>query len=265
MKSKFEGISYHDEGLRSGTPIVLIHGFPLAQTMWKSQSKMLSRAYRVITYDVRGHGHSDLGDGQYSIDLFVDDLIGLLDFLKIPTAILCGLSMGGYIALRAVERHPDRMIGLILCDTKSEADSTEAKTKRAEAMRLVKEKGVEAYAQIFIKSVLDENTIQTKPKTVAFVLDLIRNNSSVGICGTLAALAERSDTTAALPKINRPTLILVGENDRVTPPAAAEAMAKAIVGAQLHRIPRAGHLSNLENPEEFNKQVLTFLQQRNWR
>ena len=116
---------------------------------------------RIITYDLRGHGQSEVGDGQYTIELFVDDLVALLDHLKITKTILCGFSMGGYIALRAIVRNPDRFNALILCDTMSAADSNEAKIRRASSMELIKREGVERYAEAFLKAVFAARTFRT--------------------------------------------------------------------------------------------------------
>ena len=131
-------INYVERGMPQGKPVVFIHGFPFNHSMWEPQMLALPNEYRAIAFDVRGHGDSDLADGQYSIEFFVDDLLALLDHLVVEKAILCGLSMGGYIALRAVERHPERVMALALCDTRSEADTNEAKVKRANQVKAVK-------------------------------------------------------------------------------------------------------------------------------
>lgn len=260
MKNKLNEIVFYDEGICTGIPLVFLHGFPFTHEMWKFQIEKFSASRRVISPDLRGHGESGVGDGQYTIELFVDDLIRILDHLEIQKVILCGLSMGGYIALRTAERHPERLAGLVLCDTKSEADANEAKIKRAGAMQTVKTKGVEVFAGDFIKSVLTEASLQDTSEIRKFVLGLILKNSALGIAGALLAMAARVDTTASLSKIHVPTLLLVGEEDRLTPPAASEAMAQKIPSAEIHRIPSAGHLSNIENKEFFNTQLAGFLQ-----
>lgn len=240
-------------------PVVFIHGFPFSQAMWQPQIEALQSTYHLITYDNRGHGQTPAGDGQYLLELFVDDLIGLLDELKIPKAVLCGLSMGGYIALRTVERNPERVHALVLADTRSEADSNEAKVKRAAGVRTIKEKGVPAFAEGFLKSAFAPKTFETQPYTVDLIRKIILSNPPLGVSGTLIALATRTDTTAALSGIKVPTLILVGDQDPITPPAASEAMHKAIAGSELHVIPQAAHMSNLENPQAFNQHLGTFL------
>jgi len=252
---------YVDDGPRSRPTVVMIHGFPLSSEMWQSQIKALKKDYRVIAYDLRGQGRSDAGDGQFTLESLVDDLITLLDKLKIEKAILCGLSMGGYISLRAVERESGRVSGLILCDTKSEADTDEAKLARAATIKSIKKVGVKPFAENFLRGALsppslsDQNLVKTATK-------LIGRNKPLGVCGTLLALAGRTDTGKFLPMISVPTLILVGDSDKITPPDLSRRMHSAIQGSELRLIPKSGHLSNLENPTEFNSYVLSFLKEK---
>lgn len=214
---------------------------------------------RVVTYDLRGHGQSDIGDGQYSIELFVDDLVALLDYLKITKTMLCGFSIGGYVALRAIERNPDRFSALVLCDTMSTADSNEAKIRRANSIKLVKKDGVERFAEGFLKAVFAPQIFDANPGVVDEIRRTILSNSPLGICGALLAMAGRTDTTEALSKISVPTLILVGEHDAVTPPSAAKSMHDRIPDSKLHLIENAAHMSNLENPNAFNEHLTKFL------
>lgn len=257
------GVLYNEFGIRGNTPVVFIHGFPFNNTMWNPQIKRLPKNLYGITYDVRGHGSSGVGDGQYSLELFIDDLVALLDYLSLQKAVLCGLSMGGYIALRTVEKHPDRIQGLILCDTKSESDSDDAKVKRSATIKTVKTLGVQRFSESFVKSVVCENTFIRHPETVEFVHKIICENSPLGICGTLLALASRTDTTHVLSSIHVPTCIMTGEYDILTPPAVAKSMHKAIKDSELHIIPDAGHMSNLENTKSFNETLFSFLQ-KHW-
>lgn len=215
--------------------------------------------FRVISYDLRGHGKSDVGDGQYTIELFVDDLISLLDYLKITKTILCGFSMGGYVALRAIERNLERFNALILCDTTSSADSNEAKLRRTSSIKLIKKDGVKPFAEGFLNAVFAEGSFSTKRNTVEEVRKMILSNSQVGICGALLAMAARTDTTEALSKINIPTLVLVGEHDPITPPSAAKVMHNRIQNSKMHVISGAAHMSSMENPVEFNEHLIKFL------
>lgn len=264
MLASINGINlyYTDIGKERSPPVVLIHGFPFSSEMWNGQTQMLQASQenlRIVTYDLRGHGQSDVGDGQYSIELFVDDLIALLDHLKITKTILCGFSMGGYIALRAIERNPDRFRALVLCDTMSAADSNEAKIKRANSIKLVKKQGVGRFAEGFLKAVFAPKTFETQPEIIDEISRIVLSNSPAGICGALLAMAGRTDTTEALSRINIPTLILVGEHDAVTPPNAAKNMQDRIPNSKLQLIKNAAHMSNLENPKVFNEQLIKFV------
>jgi 3-oxoadipate enol-lactonase len=261
MKTTINGanLEYETHGPRTGVPVVLIHGFPFSKEMWAPQVEVLRDRYYVVTYDVRGHGKSDAGDGQYSVELFVDDLIGLLDHLRIGRAVLVGLSMGGYIALRAVERNPDRVRALVLCDTRSEADGNEGKIKRAVQARAVKADGLKDFAKTFVRAVFAEKTFETNPAAVSMIQGIVETTSPLAVAGTLLALAARTDTTASLFTINVPVLLLVGKHDALTPPSASEAMKDKIPQARLRILPHAGHLSNLEAADAFNEELLTFL------
>jgi 3-oxoadipate enol-lactonase len=252
-------MNYYERGMSQGLAIVFIHGFPFSHKMWEPQMNVMPNNFHAIVYDVRGHGASGTGDGQFSLELFVDDLIALLDYLFIEKAVLCGLSMGGYIALRSFERHPDRVCGLILCDTKSEPDTDAGKIKRTATMKAVKAAGVQAFSEEFVRSIFWEKTFETNPSVIAFVKQLICANSPRGICGTLLALASRTDTTSTLASIRIPTCIMVGEYDKVTPPSDALRMHSMIAGSELHILPNAGHMSNLENTQLFNERFIMFL------
>ena len=256
-------INYIKHGSSQGLPLVFIHGFPFNHKMWEPQMRELPNDIHAIAYDVRGHGSSDIGDGQFTIELFVDDLIDLLDHLGIEKAVLCGLSMGGYIALRAIERYPKRIKGLVLCDTKSETDTNEEKIKRTSSIITVKSAGVSAFAEEFVKAVFWPKTFEKNPGAIKFIKELICANSTLGICGTLLALASCTDTTQSLSSINVPTCIIVGEHDLRTPPSCAQRMHKAIAGSELHILSNAGHMSNLENPKDFNENLIAFLK-KHW-
>lgn len=252
-------IEYEVEGTRTGIPVVFIHGFPFNKSMWKPQVDALKKDFYVVTYDVRGHGASDVGDGQYTVEYFVDDLIGLLDHVKISRAVVVGLSMGGYIALRAIERNPERFRGLVLADTRSEPDNNEGKVKRANQAKAVRTDGIKKFADAFVKAVFYEKTFETNPHAVEMVRHMIERSDVRAVAGTLIALAARTDSTPALYGITVPTLILVGQHDGLTPPSASHAMKDKIPNAELRVIPKAGHLSNLEQPDEFNQHLLNFL------
>jgi 3-oxoadipate enol-lactonase len=256
-------LHYIDIGISTATPVVFIHGFPFSHRMWTfpgGQTEALASTHRVIAYDVRGHGDSEVGDGQYTIELLVDDLIGFLDHLSISKTVVVGLSMGGYIALRAVERNPDRFRALALCDTKSEADSNDAKIKRAASIKAVKANGPRQFAQNFVANVFTPESFDARPDAVKAIQSIIERTAPLSLCGTMLALAARTDTTSSLSAITVPTLIMVGEHDALTPAAASQAMNEKIPQSEFHVIPNAAHMSNMENPGEFNKHLVEFLQ-----
>jgi 3-oxoadipate enol-lactonase len=251
---------YAESGNAAGTPVVFLHGFPFSHEMWREQiNAAASKGFRAVAYDLRGHGMSDVGDGQYSIESHVNDLIGFLDLLKIPQAVIVGLSMGGYIALRALERNGDRFLATVLCDTRSEADSNEGKIRRAAQMEAVKKDGAEAFADQFVKAIFTAESLSKNTEGVQKIRTIIAHTSPLSIAGTLLALAARTDTTAALSSVSVPALILVGDQDAITSPDAAEAMHQRIRGSELHIIPGAAHMSNLENSHAFNTHLLKFL------
>jgi 3-oxoadipate enol-lactonase len=252
-------VSYTDEGRKDSSFIIFIHGFPFNKSMWNSQVASLKDNYRPITYDIRGHGHSTAGNEVFSIDLFVNDLISFMDTLKIDKAILCGLSMGGYIALNAIGKHNDRFDALILSDTQCMADTAEAKEKRMKAIENIRKNGVEKYADESVKNLFALGSFTTRVKEIADIREMIMKTSEQSLCNTLIALSVRKETCAKLSAINVPVLIMVGSEDKITPPEAARFMHEKIKGSLLKIIDHAGHLSNLENPDEFNLQLKNFV------
>lgn len=252
-------VSYSDEGSQGSPVIIFIHGFPFNKSMWNSQVEPLKDKYRLIMYDIRGHGNSDAGNEDFSIDLFASDLISLMDALKIDKAILCGLSMGGYIALRAFGKHHERFDALVLSDTQCIADTPEAKEKRMKAIDSIRESGVEKYAGESIKNLFAAESFATKSEQIEEVRGMILKTSVQSLCNTLLALSRRRETCSVLTEIKVPVLILVGEEDKITPPDAARFMHERIKGSLLKIIGHAGHLSNLENPGEFNVQLKNFV------
>jgi 3-oxoadipate enol-lactonase len=252
-------ISYNDEGNTGDPVIIFIHGFPFNKSMWDKQMEVLKENYRVIAYDVRGHGNSDGGTKDFSIDLFATDLLNLMNAVKIDKAILCGLSMGGYIALNAVENYPDRFDALILSDTTCTSDTLEVKAKRMKTIETIKKNGVEKFADESVKNLFAPESFSTKKKEIAAVREMIVNTTEESLCKTLRAFYERKESCTKLQNINVPVLIMVGNEDKITPLAAAQFMNKKIKESLLSIIEHAGHLSNIENPSEFNNQLEEFV------
>lgn len=252
-------VSYTDEGPDDAPVIIFIHGFPFNKTMWTNQISVFSEIYRVVAYDVRGHGKSETGAADFSIELFVKDLIIAMDTLQIDKAILCGLSMGGYIALNAIENYPERFDGLILCDTNCTADTQEVQEKRLNTIESIKQNGVEKFADELIGNLLAPQTLVNQNEVVAAVREMIVKTSPDSLYKTLTAFTWRSETCSKLHEIKVPVLIIVGKEDKITPPEAARLMHEKIHDSVLSIIEHAGHLSNLENPDQFNSQLSGFL------
>ena len=252
-------VCYIDEGIINASTIIFIHGFPLNKAMWNKQIDALKENYRVIAYDIRGHGNSSVGDDDFSIELFVSDLLSLMDTLKIDKTILCGFSMGGYIALNAIENYPERFSALLLCDTSCSADSSEVKDKRMETIEAIKTGGIEQYAVESLKKLFAPISITKKNKEIPIVKDMIMKTTKQSLFKTLYALAERTETCSKLHEIKVPVLIMVGKEDVITPPDVAVFMHEKIISSSIRFIDHAGHLSNMENPEQFNYQITKFL------
>ena len=250
-------IAYSDEG--AGLPIVFLHAFPLNRTMWVTQEHALSSQFRVITIDLRGHGESDAPLWRYTLDQSADDVCALLDHLAIQQALFVGLSMGGYILFAFYRRYADRVKGLILADTRAQADTAEGKDGRFQMAQTAYKKGPSAIADIMIPKLLSPVTVQTKPELVRQVRAMIEGNQLSGIAGDLMAMAERPDSVQLLSQITCPAQIIVGERDQATPPFDAHLMADHIPAARLAIIPGAAHLSNLEQPVTFRALVGAFV------
>jgi 3-oxoadipate enol-lactonase len=259
MDAHLNGIRLHyiDEG--TGTPLVLVHAFPLNHMMWEPQIGPFSTGVRTIANDLRGHGGSSQGRTPHTLEDLATDIKQLLDHLNIQDAIFGGLSMGGYILMAFYRLYPDRVKGLILADTRAQADTPEGRAGRLEMIRTAETHGTSAIADIMIPRLLSAPTINTNPALVENVRGMILRNPVETIVADLRAMAERPDSVPLLAQIDRPTLVVVGELDQGTPPSDARLMAERIPGAQLAVLPAAAHLSNLEAPEAFNQAVLSFV------
>ncbi len=250
-------LAYSDEG--QGTPLLLIHGFPLSRKLWEPQASLASGA-RVIAPDLRGHGESEAVPGPYAMDQLADDCAALLDALKMtrPVAV-CGLSMGGYVAFAFYRRHPARTAGLIFAATKAGADSAEGKAGREKNAALAQEKGAGAIAEAMLPKMLAPQSYSARPEVVAQTKAIMATASVAGVVGALLGMRDRPDSTSTLGQISVPALVLHGAADQLIPPKEGEAIAAGIKGAQLKLIPGAGHLLNLEQPEAFNGAVRDFV------
>ena len=251
-------LSYDDLG-EGNTPIIFLHGFPFDKTMWNNQLEFLKKSFRLIACDIRGFGKSTDESSTLSIDLFADDLIQFMDALQIDKAIVCGLSMGGFIALNAQKRYPTRFEALILCDTQCIADTVEVKAKRYKTIDEIKMNGVTNFNEGFIKNVFHKDSINNKKELVEQLRAVVFANSQHIISEGLRVLANRSETCSTLSEIKTPTLIICGREDEVTPLIQSEFINKNIKQSIIEIIENAGHVSNLEQPQVFNKHISNFL------
>lgn len=251
-------LSYDDVG-EGRIPIVFLHGFPFDKTMWEKQIEFLKTTYRLIACDIRGFGKSKDEKSLLNMDLFVDDLIKFMDKLDIDKAVICGLSMGGFITLNAAKRFPDRFEALILCDTQCIADTPEIKEKRLKTIAKIEGEGVADFNEEFIKSVFHKDSLADKKELVEELRRVVFANSRHSIIQGLLALAIREDTCAILERIRIPTLIICGREDAVTPLEESEYLKEHVLGSTLKVIDDAGHVSNLEQPNEFNQYLGEFL------
>jgi 3-oxoadipate enol-lactonase len=260
MKTEINGvkIAYTDQG--TGSPIVFLHGFPTCRSVWNPQVEFLSLHFRVITVDLRGNGESDAPLWRYTMETFSDDLCGLLDHLSIQRAVFAGLSMGGYVLFSFYRKYPQRVRGLILADTRAESDTPKVREGRFQMAQTAYREGLGPVADAMLPKLLSSKTLQNRPERVADVRELILRNSAVGIAGDLMAMAERPDSSPILSEFKCPVLVVVGSDDAATPPDEVRRMAGRIPYGKLEIIPDAGHLSNFENPEAFNRAVLNFME-----
>jgi 3-oxoadipate enol-lactonase len=247
-----------DSSLRT---YVLLHAFPLGANQWEPQMRSIPAGWRLITPDLRGFGGSTELDSPSSVAIadYADDVADLMDELSISRAVIGGLSMGGYAALALLQGKPQLIEALVLADTRATADSPEARANRRNMLALVDREGPSGVAREMMPKLLGKTTRELNPAAEAQVRRLIKQQSPVAIRGAIQRMMHRPDSTALLPAVSVPTLVIVGEEDELTPPDDSRRMAEAVPGAVLVTIPAAGHLSNMEQPDAFNAALNGFL------
>lgn len=259
MRASIDGAAIEYDVSGTGPALLLLHAFPLGLFMWDAQVAALAATHRVVRFDARGFGGSAPCEGPLTMERIADDGAALLDVLGIEQAVVCGCSMGGYAAFAFVRRHPQRLLGLVLQDTRAGADTAEAKGNRAALAGKVLAEGASAAVEAFLPKLLGETTRRERPALVSGLRERILATSPRGIASALHGLAARADSRETLPTIRVPTLVLVGEEDVLTPPSESALLAAAIPKARLDVIPRAGHLANIENAEATNAALRSFL------
>lgn len=249
-------IQYEDKG--NGPAVLFLHAFPLSLGMWDGQDALASR-YRIIRFDARGFGGSDVGDAILTMDRIADDAAVLIERLRLGPVILAGCSMGGYAALAFAQKHASLLRGLVLVDTRAGADSPEARKGRGDLAAQVMKEGPQAALDAFLPKVAGETTKKSRADVMARLKDMMLATSPQGISDGLHGIAARPDSTPFLREISVPTLVVCGEEDVITPRAEAEALQRGIKGAELAMISKAGHLPSMETPEAFNAVLQAFL------
>lgn len=259
MKKNINGLNIETWGRPGSRAIIFVHGFPFDRNLWEEQVKALKNKYYCVAYDVRGLGGSEVDDGQFTMEKFADDLAMIVSDLNLVKPVICGMSMGGYICLRAVEKYSEHIGGLILIDTKSEADSDQIKLKRSEAMENININGPAAFVENFIPPLFAGFTLKQNPSLPKKIIRRAKKASAAGIKGSLIAMLSRTDTTGNLKKIKMPVLVICGEEDKLTTPEVMKSMAGKIKNHKFVLIKKAGHMAPVENPKEVNKVILTYL------
>lgn len=259
MRMIINNLAVYEFGDRKNPTIIFLHGFPLDHRMWENQIEYLKDFYHIIAYDCRGLGQSYVGDGQYTMEAFVNDLYSIITELDLYKPIVCGLSMGGYILFRAIEKSQERLGGVIFCDTKPVADDTLAKLKRADSINMINVDGLDRFLEYFIPTTLCEETLREKPEILRSLLFRAKSQNPLGVKGSLLAMLSRTDTVPFLDKITIPSLFIAGSYDKLTPPESMKAFADLVPNSEFAIAPKAGHLAPLENPDFVNDVIKGFL------
>ena len=253
------GVGLAVEVRGDGPAVLFIHGYPHDRRIWSHAMESLD-GFRRIAPDLRGMGQSDAPDLGYSMETYAGDLAALLDTLGVDEVVLCGLSMGGYIAFEFLRRWRRRVRGLILMDTRAEADTPDGKKARDAAAMKARESGAEAVADELLPRMVSPTTLSDSPETVERVRVMLAATPVAGMIGALGALRDRGDSRDLLPSLaGLPTLVLVGEDDALTPAPQAREMAEAIPGSRFTVITGAGHLPPMERPSATTEIVAEFL------
>jgi YbgC/YbaW family acyl-CoA thioester hydrolase len=260
LRLTVNGVNLAVEVRGEGPPILFVHGYPLDRTLWQHQLGALT-GFRRIAPDLRGLGLSDAPDLGYSMATYADDLAALLDVLHADQVVICGLSLGGYVALEFARRYRTRLRGLILMSTRAEADTPEMRKARDAAMQVARDRGANAIAQQMLPNLFAPGAVETMPQVVDRIKVMMEAAPVKGIVGALSAMRDRPDSTPGLAELEGlPTLVVVGDQDQITGLPVARKISDAIPGAMLGIIPGAGHLPPVEQPISTTRVLAEFLQ-----
>lgn len=255
-------MSLHIEDIGSGKPVVLIHAFPLTRKMWKSQAEVLTdNGFRVILPDLPGFGKQAGNSKRFTIEEIALQIAESIESLNIEKAIFGGLSMGGYVLFNLFRIAPLKFSALILCDTTYLADTEEKQKGRFGMISKIEKQGTNALIENMLPNLISDETKKKNPLLTAELKEIFSDVNPRSAINALQSMAERKDSTDVIGNINVPTLLVFGEFDTITNLENAKKMNELISGSELRIIKDAGHYSNLEQPEDFNKQLLDFCNQ----
>ena len=256
-------VAYLDSapGDRAARVVMLIHAFPLSGVMWEAQAKALPQGWRMIAPDLRGFGGSTAGSNgeSGSIDDYAVDVVDLLKELGITSAVVGGCSMGGYVTFALLRAAPSLARGIVLADTRAGADTSEGRANRRAMLALAEREGPSGVARDMTGKLLGKTSLDERPELEPLVRRWIKQQSHEAIQAAILRMMSRPDSFGMLPSIAAPALVIVGEEDTLTPPAESRKLAEALPTAELVIVPRAGHLANIEQPDAFNAALSRFL------
>lgn len=260
MKAQIDGreVSWREAG--AGEPLILLHGFPFDSRMWEPQLGSVPEGWRAIAPDLRGFGASaGTADEMYSMEAFADDVAALLAHLGLKRAVFGGLSMGGYVAFALLRRHPSLVRALVLADTRAAADSDAARTGRMQLAERVRREGRGPVVDSMMPKLLSPETRNQRPEVAVRIKAIMESTSPDTMARALLGMAARPSAEPQLRDVDVPTLVIVGADDEITDSGEARLLVRAIRGAQLEIIESAGHVSNMEYPEAFDRALHRFL------
>jgi pimeloyl-ACP methyl ester carboxylesterase len=239
-----------------------VHGFPLSRKLWQAQMEGLAEAAHVIAVDLRGHGESGGAGEAFTMEQFADDLVAFLDACQISEKIvLGGLSMGGYVSMAFLRKHPQRLAGLLLTATRAAADSPEGRANRDKSIALVQAEGTAPLLEGMLGKLLSPHSLEHRPDLAAQARAVMQGITAQTVMADLRGLKARPDSTTVLQAAHLPVCIIHGADDQIVPAAEAQALHTELKNSRLHILPHAGHLPNLEQPELFNQAVQAFLRE----
>ncbi|MCP2334961.1 alpha/beta fold hydrolase [Actinomadura rupiterrae] len=243
----------------TGTPLVLLHAFPLSSAMWLAQREGLANRFRVVTPDLRGFGGSVLGADEPSVDAMADDVARMFRNLGLPRAVVGGISLGGYVAMALCRRHAELALGLVLCATRAAADTADASaTRLRQAERLERDGDVSVLVDEVLPNLVGPTTMRQRALVYGRVRGLVQATPPGAAAWAQRAMAGRAEAFATLRALKVPALVMVGAEDVLSSEDDARAMAEALPNAELMIVPRAGHLVPVEQPDLFNQAVAEF-------